>query len=133
MKSFDIPFTGFRERLYESETKDSEWGAPIRPPDFWLDPVKSGSTREDLARTIAAGVGGTAMPSWAASLPPKQLWGLAYYVESLVKARGTAEAKTQKAALLGEPKLAPPPAPPPEPASPEAPTEDAGAPDGGAK
>ena len=34
------------------------------------------------------GVGGTAMPSWGATLTHQQLWGLAYYVESLIQKRG---------------------------------------------
>ncbi|HVY48966.1 MAG TPA: c-type cytochrome [Minicystis sp.] len=99
MKESDVPFSGFRERMYESEPKDSEWGEVIKPPDFLVDHVKSASTRDDLVRVIAAGVGGTAMPSWGESLKPKQLWGLAYYVESLVEKRGTAEAAAIKSQL----------------------------------
>jgi mono/diheme cytochrome c family protein len=100
MKSFDLPFSGFRERMYESEAKDSEWGQPITPPDFLRDQVKSGSRRQDLVRVIAAGVGGTAMPSWGATLSPKQLWGLAYYIEHLAAKRGTAEAAALRKSLL---------------------------------
>jgi len=103
MQASDVPFSGFRERLYESETKESEWGEPIKPPDFLEDRVKSGNTRDELVRVIAAGVGGTAMPSWGESLKPKQLWGLAYYVHSLVALRGTDEARALTADLLGQP------------------------------
>jgi mono/diheme cytochrome c family protein len=127
MKAFDIPLSGFRTNLYESETKESDWGAPIRPPDFWRDPMKAGATKEDLARVIATGIGGTAMPSWGATLTPKQLWGLAYYVESLTKQRGRAEADRQ--ALLAQPAFVPPPPPPPPAPPPEAEGADAGAPD----
>lgn len=108
MKSFDIPYTGFRDALYEPVAKDSDWGAPIRPPDFLVDPVKSGAAREDLVRVIAAGVGGTAMPSWGTSLPADQLWGLAYYVEWLASRRGTPEALAIRRALAAQPPFAPP-------------------------
>jgi len=122
MKSYDMDFSTFRPNAYESETKDSEWGAPIRPPDFLVDPIKSGTAREDLVRVIATGVGGTAMPSWGATLTPKQLWGLAYYVESLAVLRGSKEAADLKKALLTQPPYTPPPPPPPPP--PPEPTAD---------
>ena len=99
-----MPFSGsFRDRLYESVEKDSEWGAPIRPPDFLVDRVKAGSTKEELVMVIAAGVGGTAMPSWASGLSPRELWGIAYYVESLVAMRGTPEAAQLKRDLTNQP------------------------------
>jgi mono/diheme cytochrome c family protein len=100
--SFDLPDPTFRERMYDSESKDSEWGQPILPPDFLRDRVKSGPSRNELVRVIAAGVGGTAMPSWGATLTPKQLWGLAYYVEHLAKKRGTPEAASLRASLLSQ-------------------------------
>lgn len=104
MKSTGVPFSGsFRDRLYESVEKDSEWGAPIRPPDFLVDRVKAGSTKEELVMVIAAGVGGTAMPSWASGLSPRELWGIAYYVESLVAMRGTPEAAQLKRDLTNQP------------------------------
>lgn len=120
MKSFDIAVTGFRERMYESEVKDSEWGQPIKPPDFLQDHVKSGTDKNDLVRVIAAGVGGTAMPSWGATLTPKQLWGLAYYVEHLAVRRGTQEAVDLRTSLLEQAPYTPPPPPPPPPPAPEA-------------
>lgn len=113
MKSYDVPFSTFREKPYDSETKDSEWGAPIRPPDFLVDNIKSGTAREDLVRVIATGVGGTAMPSWGATLTPKQLWGLAYYVESLAVMRGSKEAFALQKSLLEQAPYTPPPPPPP--------------------
>lgn len=137
MKAYDIAVTGFRPNLYASETKDSDWGAPITPPDFWRDPVKSGSKKEDIVRVIATGVGGTAMPSWGATLTPKQLWGLAYYVESLAKMRGTKEAIEKRQGFLGQPEFVPPKVepPPPEPtdAADAGAPEDAGAADGAGK
>lgn len=103
MKAFDVPATGFREDMYESVEKESDWGAPIKPPDFLVDRTKIAATREELVRVIAAGVGGTAMPSWAETLNDKQLWGLAYYVESLIQKRNTPEAAELKKALIEQP------------------------------
>lgn len=100
----------FRPDLYKPIPKDSDWGAPIAPPDFLFDRLKRATTRDDLVRVIASGVGGTAMPSWgSAGLTAEQLWGLAYYVESLVRIRATPQAEALHAALLAQ---GPPPAPP---------------------
>jgi mono/diheme cytochrome c family protein len=85
----ELPAPDFRPNLYDSEIKDSEWGAPIRAPDFLVDRVKNGLAVEDLVRVIASGVGKTAMPTWAGVLEPEQLWGLAYYVRSIAAQRGT--------------------------------------------
>jgi hypothetical protein len=63
MKAYDIT-PGFRDDMYSSVEKESDWGAPIKPPDFLVDRTKSADTKEELVRVIAAGVGGTAMPSW---------------------------------------------------------------------
>lgn len=103
MKSFDIPVEGFRKDMYASVEKESDWGAPIRPPDFLTDRTKIADTKEELVRVIAAGVGGTAMPSWADALTDKQLWGLAYYVESLIQKRDTPAAAAMKQALAAQP------------------------------
>jgi mono/diheme cytochrome c family protein len=121
MKAFEIPVTGFRESMYESVEKDSDWGAPIKPPDFLVDRTKIAATREELVRVIAAGVGGTAMPSWGDSLSDKQLWGLAYYVEWLVEQRGTPEGAALRKSLLEQPPYAlPKPEPPREEPAPAA-------------
>jgi mono/diheme cytochrome c family protein len=127
MKAYDMPSSGFRENMYAGDTKDSEWGQPITPPDFLYDYIKSGTEKNDLVRVIATGVGGTAMPSWGATLNAKQLWGLAYYVESLAKLRGTKEAQDMKKALLEQPDFKPPPPPPPPP-PPEATADPSAAP-----
>ena len=115
MKAYDIALTGFRPDQYSSVEKDSDWGAPILPPDFLIDRTKIATTREELVRVIAAGVGGTAMPSWGATLTHQQLWGLAYYVESLIEKRESAEGYAMKKALLEQPAFTPPPPPPPAP------------------
>lgn len=92
-----------RPNGYESETKDSEWGAPIRAPDFLEDRIKTGFGVEGLARAIGSGIGGTAMPAWGSMLKPEQLWGLAYYVRSLALKRGTPEAVALRKRLEANP------------------------------
>jgi mono/diheme cytochrome c family protein len=91
-----------RPNLFEGEAKDSNWGAPITAPDFLIDRIKTGADVENLARVIASGVGGTAMPTWAGSLEPKQIWGLAYYVNTVAQERGTPAGRAKKLALLSE-------------------------------
>ena len=90
-----------RPDVFSSVIKDSDWGAPIRPPDFLHDRVKNGLAPADLARVIAAGVGGTAMPTWASALTPRQIWGLAYYVRSIALQRGTTAGRQLRAHLGG--------------------------------
>jgi mono/diheme cytochrome c family protein len=103
LKSYGMPVEGdFRENLYESVPKESEWGADIVPPNFLVDRLKAGSSRDDLVRSIATGVGGTAMPSWASALQPEQLWGLAYYVESLARMRETPQASALLTSLQSQ-------------------------------
>jgi mono/diheme cytochrome c family protein len=94
---------GAGSSLYNSETKDSQWGAPIRAPDFLTDRIKTGLAVDRMSQIIGAGVGGTAMPTWAGALPPKQIWGLAYYVRSLSLLRGTPAGRNLHARLLGSP------------------------------
>ncbi len=124
MKAYDIT-PGFRDDMYSSVEKESDWGAPIKPPDFLVDRTKSADTKEELVRVIAAGVGGTAMPSWGETLTDKQLWGLAYYIESLVRMRNTEEGRALEKALEAQPPYT---LPSPEPPKPEAapPSVDAG-------
>lgn len=61
-------------------------GEPVKilPPDFTFHSVRSGHTTEDLFKTIASGIKGTAMPQWKGALSDKDIWAIAYYVESLV-------------------------------------------------
>ncbi|MFQ5589980.1 MAG: c-type cytochrome [Phycisphaerae bacterium] len=94
------PRSAFRDNLFESEGKPNENGEMIYPPDFRRDYVRSGSTVEDLYRSVAAGITGTAMPTWVDSMdyassiegrPPvvrtADLWALAYYVQHLIRLR----------------------------------------------
>lgn len=84
--------TDFREDPYGSELKESDFGVKLLPPDFTrseLRSVRREHRKEDLYRVIAAGVGGTAMPTWQGSLPDEDLWALVHYVDSLIALKGT--------------------------------------------
>ena len=101
-KEAELPPPDLRANVYESESKDSNWGAPIRAPDFLYDRIKTGNDVPGLARVIAAGVGGTAMPTWGSTLEPEQLWGLAYYVNSVAVLRDTHAARALQKKLLSQ-------------------------------
>ncbi|BDG08472.1 c-type cytochrome [Anaeromyxobacter paludicola] len=65
-----------------------DFGLDLRAPDLRRDELRSirrGSRREDLYRVIAAGVGGTSMPSWKGALPEEDLWALVHYVDGLAR------------------------------------------------
>jgi mono/diheme cytochrome c family protein len=63
-----------------------DWGHPIVPYDFTIaGRMKGGSAARDVYRTLLNGIGGTPMPSYADSLSPEEIWGLAYYVMSLAR------------------------------------------------
>jgi len=98
-----LPAPDLRPNLYASELKESDWGAPIMPPDFLFDRMKNGTDEASLVQVIAAGVGGTAMPMWAGALDAEQLWGLAHYVRSLALLRATPEGKALQARLFAQP------------------------------
>ena len=63
------------------------WDRPLQPTDFPVNRLKNGSALEDIYLTIAAGIGGTAMPTWKDGLEEKDLWALSYYVKSLADRR----------------------------------------------
>ncbi|MBC8133327.1 MAG: cytochrome c, partial [Deltaproteobacteria bacterium] len=81
----------FRDDLYSAVAKPSDYGVAIVPTDFTFNPLRAGDTTADIARTIAAGIGGTAMPTWKNVLPDIDLWAMAHYVRSLVLLRNTPE------------------------------------------
>jgi mono/diheme cytochrome c family protein len=88
--------TDFREDPYGSELKESDFGVKLLPPDFTRTPLRSireDHRTEDLYRVIAAGVGGTAMPTWHGSLPEEDIWALVHYVDSLIALKGTEQAR----------------------------------------
>ena len=83
-----------RDRLRRPAFKESEFvvnGTKIGflPTDFLFHPIKNGSAPLPLFRTIAAGIGGTAMPTWKGSVKDDDLWALVHYVRHLVSLRDT--------------------------------------------
>lgn len=107
--------TDFRQAMYLPEIKDSEYGVKILPPDFLFNQLRSirtGSEIPDLYRLLVAGVTGAAMPAWnPITLPNKEadIYALAYYVDSLVKMRGTQAAEDLRRKLASQPPFVPPP------------------------
>lgn len=94
------PRSGLREDIDRSAIKKDEDDKTIFAPDFHRDYVKAGTSVEDLYRSIAAGITGTAMPTWidAAADGPEDdegnklvtqadIWAMAYYVQDLLKKR----------------------------------------------
>jgi len=78
----------------------------ILPPNFTRDTLRTvhrGTELHDLYMTIASGIGGANMPTWKGALKEEELWGLAYYVRSLVMMRDKEEA-AQLASMLNDPK-----------------------------
>jgi mono/diheme cytochrome c family protein len=136
------PVEEFAEEMYRTTLRNTEY--PIEyddkgeaskthqqlPPDFLFHKVKTAfpvgtmvdgkpytaeQQREDLYVTIAAGVGGAAMPQWKGALPEENLWALTYYVQSLVEMREKPEAYTLRKQLEAQAAWTPPtPAPAPE-------------------
>jgi mono/diheme cytochrome c family protein len=119
-----------RPTEYAIETDDKGEATKVHqilPPDFLFHRVKTAyplgtmvdgkpyseeAQREDLYRTIGAGIGGAAMPQWKGALPEENLWALVYYVQSLVNLRGTAEGNALRAKLDAQPPLPEAPAEP---------------------
>ncbi len=100
--------TEFRPNLYEPELKDSDYGFKILPPDFIYHEIRAGTTMNDLFRTIAAGITGTAMPTWYGSILDEQIWSMVYYVRYLSGLRDTAEGMRLKSDLESQPEFTPP-------------------------
>lgn len=120
MKEAGRSFAGVRPNWEKPVLKDDGWGNPLMPTDFLHDRIKTGLDMNNLFLVIAAGIGGTAMPTWKDSIPDEDLWALAYYVRALADKRN---------ASLGKSPLAPPAPPPsatptPAPAQPSKPKDD---------
>ena len=96
-----------RADLYFPVAKDSDYGVKILPPDFTFNELRGGEALADIYRAIAAGIGGTAMPTWKNVLPDPDLWAMAHYVRSLVALRGTPEAAALQRRLLDQPPYPP--------------------------
>jgi hypothetical protein len=92
------PREGFRPGLTEPEAKVNAEGELVYPPDFRRDFVRAGMQVDDLYRSIAAGITGTAMPTWIDAMEvvdahggklvrPQDIWAMAYYVQDLIRQR----------------------------------------------
>jgi len=115
------PISTFRPQMYAPEAKMSEaFGHMLLPPDFGRHEIKAGKTPKDLFRTIAAGIGGTAMPMWKGSIPDEDIWAIAHFVSSVAKTKDTPAYAAMMKTFANAPEFVPPPPPPEEPA-PEAP------------
>jgi len=57
-----------RARLWRAVVVDTRHG-PLSPPDFLEHTLHGGDENADLYRSVAAGIGGTPMPTWATRLP----------------------------------------------------------------
>jgi mono/diheme cytochrome c family protein len=101
----------FRADLYAPVPKTSDFGMMIVPPDFTFQPPRAGDATVDIARTIASGIGGTAMPTWKNVLPDIDLWAMAHYVRSLIALRNTTAADGLRDELRAQLPWAPPPLP----------------------
>jgi mono/diheme cytochrome c family protein len=80
------PVPEARPRPTEPIATPSDFGAPLLAPDLSRDTLRSvrpESRLADLYRVIAAGVGGTSMPTWKGALPEGDLWALVHYVDGL--------------------------------------------------
>jgi cytochrome c oxidase cbb3-type subunit 2 len=80
-----------------NDLKD-EAGNRIDAADLTLRPFKSGSTPQDLYRTLSTGLNGTPMPSYADVLSAKERWALVHYILSIA----TRERRRGMMGLVGE-------------------------------
>ena len=67
--------------------KDSR-DLPIVPTDLTRRPFKRGLEPPETWKSIALGLGGTPMPSYADALEPDQVWAVVLFLESLVTPDG---------------------------------------------
>ena len=104
--------TNFREDMYEPQAKMSEtYGNKLLPIDFGRQPIKAGSKPKELFKTIAAGIGGTAMPMWKDAIPDKEIWAISHYVSHLHQMKDKPAYKEMMAKLKAAPPYTPPAAP----------------------
>jgi mono/diheme cytochrome c family protein len=85
--------TSFDSEMYKLKLQESDHNTKIIPPDFTWHTVRSAVTVEELAVRLAAGVGGTTMPSWKDTISDDDIWAVAYYVRSLMDLKNSADRK----------------------------------------
>jgi mono/diheme cytochrome c family protein len=91
-----------RPALKESEFLIGETKIGFLPTDFLFHTIKNGTSAEALFRTIAAGVGGTAMPTWKGSLKDADLWAVVHYVQHIASLRDTPAATALRTKLAAQ-------------------------------
>ncbi len=102
-KLASAPPTESRTHANRPELKASDYSVGTQkisflPPDFLFHRIKNGTSLQSIYRTIAAGIPGTAMPSWSA-MKSADLWALAHYVRRLALLRNTPQADALRAVL----------------------------------
>lgn len=85
--------------FFKVKPQESDHGYMTIPPDFTWHKVRSAQTVEDLYIRIAAGVGGTAMPSWKGTIEDEQIWAVSHYVKYLMDLKDTEKRKELMAKL----------------------------------
>jgi mono/diheme cytochrome c family protein len=91
------PLTEFDSEMYKMKLQTSEYYyhdsnerlVKFLPPDFTWHEIRSGSTVDEIAMRLAAGVTGTGMPMWKGVLTDEEIWAVAYYVKSLSELKNT--------------------------------------------
>lgn len=100
--------SAFRKGMYFPEAKYAEaYKHKLLPPDFTRHPIKAGTSEKAIYRTIAAGIGGTAMPMWKGSIPDEDIYAIAYFVKHLYE-MDPVESKKAREAWLAQPEFVPP-------------------------
>jgi mono/diheme cytochrome c family protein len=82
----------WRDRLDRSREVACAFGK-VKPPDFLADTLRASRDKTTLYQVIAAGIGGTPMPSWYQELSAQDLWAVVHYVQELVRLAGTPQAE----------------------------------------
>lgn len=77
------------EEFYKIKPQESDHEYLTIPPDFTWHEIRSAQTVEDLYLRLAAGVGGTSMPSWKGTIEDEEIWAVAHYVRHLMDMRNT--------------------------------------------
>ena len=88
----------FRGAIHRSSTVDTSFGRETAP-DFLADQLRVAWADGLLYRTVAAGVGGTPMPTWHGKLGPADLWAVVHFVRDLIQIKGTPRAKALRRSL----------------------------------
>ena len=59
------------------------WGYPIVPRDLTRGLFRAGAAPADLYGSIATGINGTPMPSYAGAFEPEDIWAMVHFIQSL--------------------------------------------------